>query len=104
MTMRWLGMLVCIVAGCSDGNHGGGGGGSGGFGGGGGGTQLKPTIGLDLAHIVGFAVGAGGAASRLAPEALPEELDGGTTTSRMQLYAIDDQGNLVTTTIVTTSD
>lgn len=84
------------LAGCHDnGNH---------NGGSGPGAQLKTNIGLDLAHVVGFAVGGGGPAARREPGWLPEDADGGATTTTQHLYAIDDQGNLVITTIVTVGD
>ena len=88
---RWWLALVCVVGGCHGGNN---------NNGMGTGPALKANIGLDVAHIVGFAVGGGGASARLAPGDRFANADGGTTTTS-QLYAIDDQGNLVTTTIVT---
>jgi len=63
--------------------------------GGGGKTSLKATIGLDLPHIVGFAL-SGGPSARLA--------DGASVDATQQLYAIDDQGNLIITTLTTSPD
>jgi hypothetical protein len=75
----------------------GGAGGSGG--GGGGGVTLKPNIGLDLTHIVGFAI-AGGSLSPSRRH--PALLDAGAGSTASTLYAIDDQGNFIATTVVDT--
>src|SRR5437868_99027 len=87
---KWCRLIVCacLVGGCNGKDNPGGGGGS-----------LKANIGLDLPHIVGFALSDGtAAASRVWPEAT----DGGVT-SMSTLYAIDDQGNLVGTSITTST-
>lgn len=56
---------------------------------------LKPNIGVDLSHVVGFAISAPGTGAR---RIVPEQSDGGATMTRT-LYAIDDKGNLVVTTV-----
>ena len=92
-------MAAAAFVGCGDhGNNNDGGGGSGGSGGGT--TSLKPTIGLDLSHIVGFAISGGPPVRPAWPD---QAMDGGVTSSASTLYAIDDQGNLVVTHVTTFS-
>ena len=91
---------VLALGGCgSDGNNNDGGGGGGGGGGGAGAPTLKSNIGLDLTHIVGFAISAGPPAARRWPDAT----DGGVSSDTATLYAIDDQGNLIVTSVTTFS-
>lgn len=86
-----LGALCALaVVGCGD-NHGNGGGG-------GGATMLKPS--LDVSHVVGFALSAPGVGAR---GVWPDAVDGGVGSTMSTLYAIDDQGNLVVTTLTTYS-
>ena len=104
--MMGLAVCVCLLAACKSNGGGGGGGGNGG-GNGGGSATLKSNIGLDVAHIVGFAVGSGGPAAsrRLGTSgAWSDDADGGTSISTAHLYAIDDQGNLTVTTVLTTDN
>lgn len=104
--MRLIIGAICIaaLAGCHSNNNTGDGGGGFGGGGGGGGSggvaTLKPTIGLDLAHITGFAITGGVAARRVWPE---QASDGGVTSMMSTLYAVDDQGNFIETTLTSFS-
>src|SRR3954466_10061416 len=94
-----LGVLLATTAiGCGHdkNNNLDGGGGSGGTGG----ATLKSNIGIDLAHVVGFAISGGGPAA--AREAWANA-DGGISTHTATLYAIDDQGNLVVTHVTTST-
>lgn len=88
----YLGIICALmVGGCGDNNNRN-------DGGGGGGLTLKAS--LDVSHVVGFALSSSGPA---ASRAWPEANDGGVTASMSTLYAIDDQGNLVITTLTTYS-
>jgi hypothetical protein len=81
LVQGWAGITIFVLfAGCGEGPRSA--------------PALKPNIGLDLSHIVGFAISAP-IARRIWSASAP---DGATTQT---LYAIDDKGNLVVTTVTT---
>ncbi|MGZ3405238.1 MAG: hypothetical protein ACXVAN_02260 [Polyangia bacterium] len=91
--MRVWVLLVAVsaIAGCGNHNN------NGNNDGGGGSATLKSNIGLDLAHVVGFAISGGGPAASRAWA----NVDGGPGPTTSTLYAVDDHGNLVVTSVVT---
>ena len=102
--MRMILAAICalVVGGCGGGNGNADGGNGNTDGGGGNGGSGMPTLksNIDVSHVVGFALsGSGPAASR----AWPEADGGGFTPSMSTLYAIDDQGHLIVTTLTTYS-
>jgi hypothetical protein len=82
-------VLTCAATACGDdGSHNNGGGSSQ--------TQLKPHLGIDLAHVIGFAV-----ADTPSPRIGPADVDAGTC-NPSTLYAVEDSGALVVTTVTET--
>jgi hypothetical protein len=78
--------LLCIGCG-DDGNHNNGGSSH---------TQIKPQLDVDLAHVIGFAI-----ADTPSPRLAPAAEDAGTC-NPSTLYAVEDSGALVVTTVTET--